>query len=117
MRDLRNRARRTALCAALAAGLGACQTASELMEGKKVDYKSAGQVPTLEIPPDLTTPTRDNRYMVPGGTGTATLSGYQADRAQQAKTGNAVSGVLPTIQNMHIARAGTQRWLVVPIPP
>ncbi len=55
--------------------------------------------------------------MVPGGTSSATLSGYQADRAQQAKTGNAVSGVLPTIQNMQIERAGTQRWLVVPIAP
>jgi outer membrane protein assembly factor BamC len=108
---------RAALCMALAAVLGACQTASELMEGKKVDYKSAGQVPTLEIPPDLTTPTRDNRYVVPGGTSTATLSGYQADRALQAKTGSAVTGVLPTIQNMQIERAGTQRWLVVPIPP
>ena len=109
--------RRAALCVALAAVLAACQTASELLEGKKVDYKSAGQAPTLEIPPDLTTPTRDNRYVVPGGTSSATLSGYQADRAQQAKTGNAVSGVLPTIQNMQIERAGTQRWLVVPITP
>jgi outer membrane protein assembly factor BamC len=112
------RIRRAALCTALAAALGACSTASELLEGKKVDYKSAGQLPTLEIPPDLTTPTRDNRYVVPGGgTSSATLSGYQADRAQQAKSGSAVSGVLPTIPNMEIERAGTQRWLVVPIPP
>jgi len=108
---------RAALCAALVAALGACTTASDLLEGKKVDYKSAGQVPTLEIPPDLTTPARDNRYVVPGGTGSATLSGYQADRAQQAKTGSAASGVLPTIQNLQIERAGTQRWLVVPMPP
>jgi outer membrane protein assembly factor BamC len=109
--------RRAALCTALAGTLGACQTASDMLEGKKVDYKSAGQVPTLEIPPDLTTPTRDNRYVVPGGTSSATLSGYQADRAQQAKTGNVTSGVLPTIDNMQIERAGTQRWLVVPMPP
>jgi outer membrane protein assembly factor BamC len=105
------------LCAALVAGLGGCQTASEMLEGKKVDYKSAGQVPTLEIPPDLTTPTRDNRYVVPGGTGSATLSSYEANRAQQAKTGNVTPGVLPTVENMRIERAGTQRWLVVPIPP
>ena len=108
---------RAGLCTVLAVALGACTTASDLLEGKKVDYKSAGQVPTLEIPPDLTTPARDNRYVVPGGTSSATLSGYQADRAQQAKTGNAVSGVLPTIPNMQIERAGTQRWLVVPMPP
>ena len=34
---------------AIAAGavLGACSTASSLLEAKKVDYKSAGQLPTL----------------------------------------------------------------------
>jgi len=52
---------RVALSAALAVALAACQSASEMLEGKKVDYKSAGQVPTLEIPPDLTTPAQDNR--------------------------------------------------------
>jgi outer membrane protein assembly factor BamC len=108
---------RAALCAALVAALAACQTANEMLEGKRVDYKSAGQVPTLEIPPDLTTPARDNRYTVPGGTGSATLSSYEANRAQQAKTGNVTSGVLPTVENMRIERAGTQRWLVVPLPP
>jgi outer membrane protein assembly factor BamC len=47
---------------------------------KKIDYKSASeQVPTLEIPPDLTSPTRDDRYAVPdtgGGKGSATFSAY-----------------------------------------
>ena len=71
----RARFRRAALYTALAGALAACQTASDMLEGKKVDYKSAGQVPTLEIPPDLTTPTRDNRYVVPGGTSSATGSG------------------------------------------
>ncbi len=111
------RLHRAALCTALAASLAACQTANEMLEGKRVDYKSAGQVPTLEIPPDLTAPQRDNRYTVPGGTSSATLSSYEANRAQQAKTGNIASGVLPTIDKMQIERAGTQRWLVVPMPP
>jgi len=116
--EQRSRAHRALLCAALAAGLGACSTATDFLEGKKVDYKSAGQAPTLEVPPDLTTPQRDNRYVVPGtGTSSATLSSYQADRAQQAKAGNVASGVLPTVENMQIERAGTQRWLMVPIPP
>jgi len=116
--EQRNGVHRVALCAALAVGLGACSTATDLLEGKKIDYKSAGQVPTLEIPPDLTTPQRDNRYVIPGtGTGSATLSSYQADRAQQAKAGNVTSGVLPTVENMQIERAGTQRWLMVPMPP
>ena len=109
--------RRAALVAVLATGLGACSTTTDLLEGKKVDYKSAGQLPTLEIPPDLTTPARDNRYVVPDtGKSSATLSGYQADRAQQAKVGNITAGVLPAVEKMRIERSGTQRWLVVAEP-
>ena len=110
--------RRAAAAIAAACVLGACSTAGELLEGKKVDYKSAGQLPSLEIPPDLTTPARDNRYIVPDtGKGSATLSGYQADRAQQAKLGNVNAGVLPAIDRMRVERAGTQRWLAVAEPP
>jgi outer membrane protein assembly factor BamC len=108
---------RAALALALAAVLGGCSTASNLLEAKRIDYKSAGQLPPLEIPPDLTTPARDNRYVVPDtGRGSATLSSYQADRATQAKLGPS-SGVLPSVENMRIERAGTQRWLVIDEPP
>jgi len=109
---------RPLLCA-IAAGvslLAGCQTATDLLEGKKVDYKSAGQLPPLEIPPDLTTPTRDNRYVVPEtGRGSATLSGYQAERAQSTRLGS--STVLPPVEKMRIERAGSQRWLVVAETP
>ncbi|HEX5612085.1 MAG TPA: outer membrane protein assembly factor BamC [Burkholderiales bacterium] len=104
-----------ALCV-VALAAGGCKTASNLLEGNKVDYKSAGTLPPLEIPPDLTTPSRDNRYVVPeSGKGSATLSGYQADRAQAPKPG--ATGVLPSVDKMRIERAGTQRWLVVQEPP
>ena len=103
---------------ALAAALGACSSATELLTAPKVNYKSAGQLPTLEVPPDLTTPARDNRYLVPDtGKSSATLSGYQADRAQQAKTGNINADVLPAIEKMRVDRAGNQRWLVIAEPP
>ena len=102
----------------LVAALAGCKTAADLLEGKKIDYKSASaQLPTLEIPPDLTTPTRDNRYVVEPSTSSATLSGYQADRAQQAKTGAINSGVLPAVAKMRVERAGSQRWLVVDETP
>jgi outer membrane protein assembly factor BamC len=106
-----------ALALALAAlGLAGCKTASELLEGQKIDYKSAGSLPPLEIPPDLTTPSRDNRYAVPeSGKGSATLSGYQADRANAPKPGS--TGVLPSVDKMRIERAGSQRWLVIQEPP
>ena len=93
--------------------LAGCSTANEMLEGKKVDYKSSGALPSLEIPPDLTTPARDNRYLVPEtGRGAATLSGFQAERGQQAKLGGATT-VLPAVERMRIERSGSQRWLVV----
>lgn len=98
--------------------LAGCAGTTDILSGKKVDYKSAGQLPSLEIPPDLTTPARDNRYIVPDtGKSSATLSGYEADRQQQAKAGNTNVGVLPQVERMRIDRAGTQRWLVVNEPP
>ena len=105
-----------AACVAIALAASGCQTTTELLEGKKVDYKSAGTLPSLEVPPDLTSPTRDNRYAVPDtGKSSATLSGYQADRSQQARSGN--TSVLPNVDKMRIERAGTQRWLVVQESP
>ena len=110
---------RIALAVAAGASLDACTiTSGSVVEANKIDYKSAGQLPGLDVPPDLTTPARDNRYVVPEtGKSTATLSGYQADRAQQAKTGNLAAGVLPDVEKMRIERLGNQRWLVVADPP
>ena len=102
-----------ALAIAAVAALGGCSTATDILEGRRVDYKSAGALPPLEIPPDLTTPTRDNRYIVPEtGKGAATLSGFQAERAQQAKLGGSTT-VLPPVDRMRVERSGSQRWLVV----
>jgi outer membrane protein assembly factor BamC len=107
---------RLAACVTVALALCACSAATNLLDGRKIDYKSAGSLPPLEVPPDLTTPTRDNRYVVPEtGKSSATLSGYQADRSQQAKLGN--TAVLPSVEKMRIERAGTQRWLVVQEAP
>jgi outer membrane protein assembly factor BamC len=92
--------------------LGSCSGMNDWIEGK-TDYGKASTVPPLEIPPDLTSPTRDNRYVVPEtGTSTATLSGYQAER-RDAKPGGVGPVVLPQPEHMRIERSGTQRWLVV----
>lgn len=104
-----------ALCAALAGGilLAGC-SGSILPESKKVDYKSVVRAPTLEIPPDLTSPSRDDRYAVPdtAGKGTATFSAYNSERTgPQAKA--RTSDVLPQVEKTRIERSGTQRWLVV----
>jgi outer membrane protein assembly factor BamC len=82
----------------------------------KIDYKSAGKLPPLDVPPDLSAPSRDNRYQVPeGGRGSATLSGYQADRAQQPRAGS--TSLLPAVAGLRVERDGNQRWLVVGEPP
>ncbi|HET7776296.1 MAG TPA: outer membrane protein assembly factor BamC [Azospira sp.] len=88
---------------------------SMMPESKKIDYKSAVKAPTLEIPPDLTSPTRDDRYAVPdgGGRGSATFSAYAAERDPQARNGAKNSEVLPQVDKTRIERSGTQRWLVV----
>src|SRR6266850_3720761 len=61
------------------AALGAC-SAFEL-PSKKIEYKSAGKLPPLDVPPDLTRPTGDDRFVVPDtARGAATFSEYQRDR-------------------------------------
>ena len=87
-----------------------------LLESKKIDYKSAGKLPSLEVPPDLTTPARDDRYAVPDNNkGSATFSAFTNERSGQASAGAAE--VLPQVSKLRIERAGTQRWLVVPGTP
>jgi len=107
---------RSGLAAVLAALLLAgCVTEEEL--SGKVDYKSTATRPSLEVPPDLTSPARDNRYVVPESTGktSATYSGYQAERREQRNPATGL--VLPEFEKLRIERAGTQRWLFVEDPP
>jgi outer membrane protein assembly factor BamC len=84
--------------------LGGCEMTTSL--GKKIDYRSATAAPTLEIPPDLSTPAYDDRYLA------STASGAAAARAA-GKT----SEVLPANPDAHLARAGSERWLVVKATP
>jgi outer membrane protein assembly factor BamC len=96
--------------------LGACSSISNMMpESKKVDYKSAGKLPPLEVPPDLTRPNPDERYVVPdvNPKGSATFSEYSRERAGQPRASASSSGVLPAQDNVRVERAGNQRWLVV----
>ena len=98
---------------AVPALLAGCSMFGEMFEGKKVDYKSAGKLPTLEVPPDLTRPGRDERYAMPdtNPSGTATFSQYNAER--QGVRSTASSAVLPTAENMRVVRDGSHRYLQV----
>jgi outer membrane protein assembly factor BamC len=90
-----------------------CSSMTTVLEGDKIEYKSAGKLPPLEIPPDLTRPTSDDRYAVPDITpkGQATYSAYSNDRATGARSTESL--VLPNQDNARIERSGNQRWLVV----
>jgi len=96
--------------------LAGCSGMPEVLQTKKIEYKGAGKLPPLEIPPDLTSPSRDDRYAVPeiNTQGTATLSTYNAARGGTAR---ASSVLLPNVARVRIERAGSQRWLVVPENP
>jgi outer membrane protein assembly factor BamC len=102
---------RVTACAVACGMLVAC--GSFELPTKKIEYKSAGKLPSLEVPPDLTRPSQDERFSVPdgGGRGGATFSAYQRERDGRADPSN--STVLPNIDGARVERAGTQRWLVV----
>ncbi|MEO9103006.1 MAG: outer membrane protein assembly factor BamC [Burkholderiaceae bacterium] len=95
------------------AGLAFAVAGCSVLEGDKIDYKSAGAAPSLEVPPDLTQPSRETRYGVPGGTA-VTASGYQSGRDQAAQS--ALPTAARSVGDMRIERDGNQRWLVVDRP-
>lgn len=95
------------LTTTLLAGCGA----GKMFESKKVDYKSAGTVPPLEIPPDLSSPTADDG--VATASGSDTFSRYIRERKGLAGAASDPV-ILPKVKDMRIERDGTQRWLVVP---
>ncbi|NEX59914.1 outer membrane protein assembly factor BamC [Noviherbaspirillum galbum] len=98
------------------AGLAGCSSVGSLLEPDKVEYKSAGKAPTLEVPPDLTQLQRENRYAIPDtNRGTATASGF--NQAQGARPSTGVVIAANSAPDMQIQRAGSQRWLVVKQAP
>ena len=103
--------RRNALLTLLLATtlLAGCSSLTNLAGGDKVDYKSSGKGPSLDIPPDLTQLSRDTRYAVPGSAVTA--SAFQVGQAVPT-----LPTAASTVGDVRMERAGTQRWLVVNRP-
>ena len=101
---------RTIVCVLATLALAACSGFE--LPTKRVEYKSAGKLPPLDIPPDLTRPSGDERFVVPdaGARGSATYSAYRKDREGRP---DGAGGVLPVQDDARIERAGSQRWLVI----
>ena len=109
-------------CKAMGVGLavlllGACGSL-DILEPQRIEYKSAGKLPPLEIPPDLTAPSRDDRFSVPdiASGSSATLSTYNAERSGAPRASSGIE-VLPNVGKVRVERSGNQRWLVVPEAP
>ncbi|MFZ2269027.1 MAG: outer membrane protein assembly factor BamC [Azonexus sp.] len=103
-------------CLTLSLLVAATAGCSILPDTRKIDYKSTGKAPSLEVPPDLSQVARDDRFLVPdaAGKGSATFSAYSADRSPAAQAQNSV--VLPQVDKVRVERSGNQRWLVVAVP-
>ncbi len=85
-----------------------------LFDSKRVDYKTAGKLPPLEVPPDLTKPKGEDRFSVPDNKPVSARE-YDLQRSGQAKINN--NDILPVVDKVRLERGGSQRWLVVPGDP
>jgi outer membrane protein assembly factor BamC len=99
--------------ATLALLLGGC---SWFGSKKTDDYKTAqARVDQpLEVPPELSAPTMDDRYSIPDPRSQTSFSDYSKQTAAgQGTRGPAGAAVLPAVQGVKLERDRDQRWLVV----
>jgi len=103
------------ITSAVLVSLVSCSTLGA--DGKRIDYgAAASKVPTLEVPPDLTTlGGSDERYKMPGeGGAVATYSDYSKGGAAQS---GGAGAILPEIPGVRLERNGAQRWLQISDKP
>jgi outer membrane protein assembly factor BamC len=84
---------------------------------KSTDYKGARAraAQPLEVPPELTAPTMDDRYAIPDPRAQTTYSAYsqRTQGAAAATSSTSANTVLPKVEGVRLERFGDQRWLVV----
>jgi outer membrane protein assembly factor BamC len=82
---------------------------SENIESKSFDYKAPPlKVRALDIPPELSSYSGDDRYAIPGETeGVARYSEFSKGGNRKANS------VLPQLRNVRLERKDGRRWLVV----
>ncbi len=105
------------LAVAMTAALALAGCSGTLIEGKKIDYKSAGNVKPLDVPADLSAPPTSDRYNIPeASAGSATASEYAAE-GPGTRAAAGPTPVLPPQDKIRFERAGSQRWLVIDVQP
>lgn len=93
-------------------GLTIALSACSVLDGDKINYKSATKGATLEVPPDLKQLSSDSRYTLPGSVVSA--NALRAGLAAQPSTASTAAAA--SIGDVRIERDGNQRWLVVKRP-
>jgi outer membrane protein assembly factor BamC len=86
---------------------------------KSTEYRSTTAKPNnqpLEVPPELTSPAVDDRFVIPDPKAQTTFSTYSRERGGTPPVA-AAAGVLPPVDGARIERAADQRWLVLKAPP
>jgi outer membrane protein assembly factor BamC len=99
--------------------LGGCQWTGDFFKPGKGDYKSEttpakskSDVPTMEIPPDLTKQAAGDTDTPSGDGSRRAVSLLESSKSRPAPVQDA-TGVLPEFKNARIERAGSERWLVI----
>ncbi len=78
------------------------------------EYKSAQRTRSLEVPPDLISPGKDERFSLPSS-GVASRAEFERSRTEP-RTAAPASNVLPSVPGMRIERQADHRVLVVDAP-
>ena len=100
---------------AIATSLACLTSGCSSLEEDKINYKSASkQLPTLEVPPDLTQLKRDSRYQINGATSASTLA---AANAGTTRTANDSGTAINQAGEAKIERIGNQRVLSIALSP
>ncbi|MEY2994056.1 MAG: hypothetical protein RL357_991 [Pseudomonadota bacterium] len=97
---------RLVMAGAVCTALSACS----VIQGEKIDYKSARPISSLEVPPDLTRLSSDSRYQVPKS-GTATASDY-SNKASAVTADSGAKTAISNLEGVRIEGDGGLRWLV-----
>ena len=93
--------------------LGGCTVVGDWFSSDRTDYKGASKrTQPLEVPPDLTQLQKDSRYLPQGGVVNASDLSKAGTPGQPATVAPANPEVaLAAAGNLHLERAGDQRWL------
>jgi len=104
---------RSSLAALVLISIAGC---SLFDSSKSQEYKGAQAraAQPLEVPPELTSPTMDDRYAIPDPRAQTSYSQYSQQQQQKGTPAeSAQPAVLPKVEGGRLERGGDQRWLVV----